>query len=59
MTHLGSGEQYHELANQIVVVPKVSGDIVLQLQQVVRARAIKDDAKCGSATICHMSALRI
>jgi hypothetical protein len=59
MTNLGSGEQDHELANQIVIVPKVSGDIVLQLQQVVRARAIKDDTKCGSATICHMSALRI
>jgi hypothetical protein len=44
MTHLGGGEQDHELSNQIVVVPKVSGDIVLQLQQVVRARAIKDDA---------------
>ena len=45
MTNLGGGEQDHELANQIVVVPKVSGDIVLQLQQVVRARAIQDDPK--------------
>lgn len=59
MTHLGGGEQDHELANQIVVVPKVSGDIVLQLQQVVRARATKDDIKRGSASISHMSAFRI